>query len=394
MSGVATLGPRPMRHFIVRLLAVGMLLHAYVAFRLLPDLPGRALWGWLGLAALAASWVLIARAFLRQRSRTGRAADALSWAGFLALGAFSSLLVLTAARDAALLLAWLARLAAGAGPLPGPWLENSAAAVVAGAALASLAGLYGARRRAPVRRVDVALAGLPAAFEGFTIAQVSDLHVGPTIKRGYAQAVVDAVNRLGADVVALTGDLVDGTVAGLAPHVEPLSRLRARHGVYAVTGNHEYYSGAAEWVAEFRRLGMQVLLNRHEVIRRGEAALVLAGVTDYGAEAFDPRQRSDPAAALAGAPADAAVRILLAHQPRSARAAAPAGYHLQLSGHTHGGQFLPWNFLVRMQQPFTAGLHRLGGLQVYVSRGTGYWGPPKRLGAPSEITLLRLTAAR
>jgi predicted MPP superfamily phosphohydrolase len=146
-------------------------------------------------------------------------------------------------------------------------------------------------------------------------------------------------------------------------------------------------------VRELRRLGLRVLMNEHEVVRQGGAALVVAGVTDYSAHHYHPSHQSDPARALQGAPDDADVRLLLAHQPRSAFAAARAGFHLQLSGHTHGGQFLPWNFFVRLWQPFTAGLHRLGGLWVYVSRGTGYWGPPKRLGAPSEITHIRLVAA-
>jgi predicted MPP superfamily phosphohydrolase len=147
-------------------------------------------------------------------------------------------------------------------------------------------------------------------------------------------------------------------------------------------------------MAELRSLGVNVLMNEHVVLERGGASMVLAGVADYGAHHYDPSHRSDPVAALLGAPADAALRVLLAHQPRSAAAAEEAGFDLQLSGHTHGGQFLPWNFLVRLQQPFTAGLHRLGGLWVYVSRGTGYWGPPKRLGAPSEITHLRLVLAQ
>jgi predicted MPP superfamily phosphohydrolase len=147
-------------------------------------------------------------------------------------------------------------------------------------------------------------------------------------------------------------------------------------------------------VTEFQRLGLNVLSNRHVVISHNGARLVLAGVTDYSAGQFDPAQRSDPRGALLGAPADAAVRILLAHQPRTAIAAEPAGYALQLSGHTHGGQFLPWNFFVRLQQPFTAGLKKMGRLWVYTSRGTGYWGPPKRVGAPSEITRIRLVPAR
>ncbi|MGZ8260503.1 MAG: metallophosphoesterase, partial [Caldimonas sp.] len=214
-----------------------------------------------------------------------------------------------------------------------------------------------------------------------------------TIKRPYVEAIVEAVNRLAADLVAITGDLVDGPVRELAGDVAPLAALRSRDGTFFVTGNHEYYSGAASWVRELRRLGIVVLMNAHAVVRRGNATLVVAGVTDFSAGHFDARQASDPRAALAGSPPDPAVRVLLAHQPRSAAAAEAAGFDLQLSGHTHGGQFLPWNFLVRLQQPFTAGLHRWRRMWVYTSRGTGYWGPPKRFGAPSEITLLRLVAA-
>ena len=151
-------------------------------------------------------------------------------------------------------------------------------------------------------------------------------------------------------------------------------------------------SGVTPWIGELRRLGMHVLLNEHRVIEHGGAEIVVAGVTDFSAHHFDPVHRSDPRVAIAGAPARVA-KVLLAHQPRSAPAAAAAGFHLQLSGHTHGGQFLPWNWFVRFQQPFTSGLARFGELWVYTSRGTGYWGPPKRLGAPSEITCLRLVPA-
>jgi predicted MPP superfamily phosphohydrolase len=256
--------------------------------------------------------------------------------------------------------------------------------------LTSAIGFVNARRRARILNVDVPIPGLPAALEGFTIAQISDVHVGPTIKSNYVEAIVDAVNRLGADVVAITGDVVDGSVAQLSRHTAPLGRLHANHGVYLVTGNHEYYSGADAWIAEFRRIGLTVLVNEHVVIEHDGARLVLAGVTDYTGGQFDAAHRSDPAAAIEGAPHDIETRVLLAHQPRTAHAAADAGFTLQLSGHTHGGQIFPWNFLVRLQQPFTAGLAKLDSLWVYTSRGTGYWGPPKRLGAPSEITRVRL----
>jgi len=244
-----------------------------------------------------------------------------------------------------------------------------------------------------VRNVEVPIAGLPARLHGFTIAQISDIHVGTTIKNGYVSRIVDAVNALDADMIAVTGDLVDGSVKRLSAHTAPLARLSARHGTFFVTGNHEYYSGADAWVAEMRRLGLRVLLNEHVVLEHDGEAVVVAGVTDYSAHHFNPAQRSDPVAALAGAPAAAGVKVLLAHQPRSAFAAANAGYDLQLSGHTHGGQFFPWNLLVKLIEPFAAGLHRLDKLWVYVSRGTGYWGPPKRFGAPSEITRLRLVPA-
>jgi uncharacterized protein len=192
--------------------------------------------------------------------------------------------------------------------------------------------------------------------------------------------------------VAITGDLVDGSVKELARHVAPLADLKSRHGSFFVTGNHEYYSGVHGWVEELQRLGLRVLHNEHVVLRHQGAELVLAGVPDHTGHHFDAQHRSDPEAALRGAP-PGVPRVLLAHQPRTAPAAAAAGFDLQLSGHTHGGQFLPWSLFVPLQQPYTAGLHRLGRLWIYVSRGTGYWGPPKRIGAPSEIAELRLSSS-
>lgn len=377
------------------LLLLSLLLHAYIGWRLWPawaDVPLAGLIFAFGL--LLASLLAMPASLLAQRTRSARRARALTWAAYLSLGLFSSLFVFTVLRDAALLAAALLTALAPAGAVPVPALARWSGLAVPGAALlATLWGYANARRTAAVAAVDVPLAGLPPALHGFTIVQISDLHVGPTIRRGYVHAVVRAVNRLQADLVAVTGDLVDGRVPELARHVEPLAELRSRHGTYFVTGNHEYYCGAEAWVHELSRLGFRVLRNEHVVLRHAGAALLLAGVTDYSAHHFAPDERSDPGAALAGAPDEAGVKILLAHQPRSAEAAERAGFHLQLSGHTHGGQFWPWNFFVRLQQPYTAGLHRLNDLWIYVSRGTGYWGPPKRLGAPSEITRLRLVAA-
>ena len=253
-------------------------------------------------------------------------------------------------------------------------------------------GAYSGMSLPRVKRVEIALPDWPKALDGFRIAQLSDVHIGTLIGKRFAARVTERVNALAPDAIAITGDLVDGSVEHIGDRVEPFSQLRARHGTYFVTGNHEYYSGAEAWIVELRRLGLRVLMNEHVVLEHEGESLVVAGVTDFNAHHYDEAHRSDPAAAMAGAPGHAAVRMLLAHQPRSAFAAEPAGFHLQLSGHTHGGQFWPWNFMVRLQQPFTAGLRRLGALWVYTSRGTGYWGPPKRLWAPSEITHLRLVA--
>ena len=379
---------RPSR-FVRNIVTLIALLHIYVGVRLLPALPIALLGRVLGALALCASFALIiAGARARTRQNSSLAAN-LAWVGSLDGGFFSSLAVLTVMRDLLLGPAVLF-----ASRHEAAMLESvSAIAVPLLAVLATVVGFIDARRRPRVVNVSVPLSGLPPALEGFTIAQISDVHVGPTIKRDFLCGIVEIVNSLGVDLVAITGDLVDGSVEQLGVHVEPLSRLRARHGVYFVTGNHEYYSGARAWIAELRRLGLQVLLNEHVVLTHGGAPLLLAGVTDYSAGRFDPGHRSDPEAALAGAPAALRPRVLLAHQPRTAAAAADAGFDLQLSGHTHGGQFWPWNLFVRLQQPFTAGLHRLGQLWVYTSRGSGYWGPPKRLGVPSEIARIRLVSA-
>ncbi|WP_035880382.1 metallophosphoesterase [Cupriavidus sp. BIS7] len=376
---------RSRRSLLIPFLIVA-LLHVYIGVRLLPDLPVPMVVHGLAVLWLVASTLLMPAALMARRLSTPWA-DQLSWVGMLAMGFFSSLLILTIVRDVFLL-----------GTLAFRWhppglLAYSAVGALVLAVAVTVIGFFNARGLAKVREVNVPIANLPDALHGFTIAQISDIHVGPTIKRPYLDRIVDRVNALQPDAIAITGDLVDGSVRELSAHTAPFGRLWARHGAYVVTGNHEYYSGAEPWIDELRRLGLRVLMNEHVVVERGNASLVLGGVTDFTAGAFIESHRSDPAKALDGAPGDAAARVLLAHQPRTAPAAAAAGFDLQLSGHTHGGQFWPWNLFVPMQQPYVHGLNRHESLWVYVSRGTGYWGPPKRFGAPSEITLVRLVRA-
>jgi uncharacterized protein len=226
-----------------------------------------------------------------------------------------------------------------------------------------------------------------------TLVQITDLHVGPTIGRDKVAEVVAATNALAPDIIAITGDLVDGTVASLRDAVAPLRELRARHGVFFVTGNHEYFSGAGPWMEELARLGIRVLRNERVRIGEGAVAFDLAGVDDRSAARSGlPGHGEDLPAALNGRDRSRPV-VLLAHQPRTVLDAAEHGVDLQISGHTHGGQIWPFGFLVRLQQGFLVGLRRHKDTQLYVSRGTGYWGPPMRLGSPPEITQLVLRSA-
>jgi predicted MPP superfamily phosphohydrolase len=387
--------------FLIATSILGVM-YAYVGWRLLEpwQLSSGVKWAAWGVLGVHLAVVIASFALMRL---TGSAAiaRALWWVGFVGLGLLSLLFAGLLVRD----LGW-----AGLGlvdwVLPGErrilpvdpdrrrfllGAFNMALLGLTGAA--SAVGVWGAQHIPRVKEVVVPILGLPEALEGYRIVQITDLHVGPTIREDYVAGVVSAIAKLDADLIAVTGDMVDGSPEDLEPLMQPLAQLRARDGVFFCTGNHEYYSGVLRWCAAMSRLGMKVLNNAHAVVTRQGARILVAGVTDHRAHTMVPSHRSDPGAAVEGAP-PCDVRLLLAHQPKSCHAAAEVGFDLQLSGHTHGGQIFPWTLLVRLAQPFGSGLHRLGQMWVYVSRGTGYWGPPMRLGAPSEITLLRLERAK
>ncbi|MGW1889512.1 metallophosphoesterase [Streptomyces sp. NPDC002004] len=257
---------------------------------------------------------------------------------------------------------------------------------VAAAALGTVGyGTYGVLRGPQVKRVTVPLAKLPRSAHGFRIAVVSDIHLGPVLGRSFTQKVVDTINATQPDLIAVVGDLVDGSVHDLGPAAEPLSRLRSRHGAYFVTGNHEYYSGAAQWVEHVRELGLHPLENA----RVEMGAFDLAGVNDVAGarEAHGPdfdRALGDRDRSRAS--------VLLAHQPVVIHDAVLHGVDLQLSGHTHGGQLWPGNYVAELVNPTVAGLERYGDTQLYVTRGAGAWGPPVRVGAPSDITVVELAS--
>ncbi|WP_433654491.1 metallophosphoesterase [Nocardia sp. CA-128927] len=262
-------------------------------------------------------------------------------------------------------------------------------AVGGAAALAAVStvgyGTYGVLAGPQVKQLTIPLAKLPRAAHGFRIAVVSDIHLGPILGRGFAERVVQTINGTQPDLIAVVGDLVDGSVEHLRSAVEPLSRLRARHGAYFVTGNHEYFSGAAEWMEHVQELGLHLLANSHTELPHFD----LAGVNDIQGKRIG--QEPDFAAAL-GNRDHARTAVLMAHQPVQIHDAVEHGVDLQLSGHTHGGQVWPGNLLAGLANPTVAGLERYGDTQLYVTRGAGAWGPPVRVGAPSDITVIELAS--
>lgn len=395
-------------NFFIVAISVLTLAYIYVGLRTIVPAPIRARYkilAWLGLILLLC--LPPAALLLRFFGYHAVYVTPISWAAYVTAGYMSLLLAAFLAADlfgiaTGILKGVKKRVGGGKKTNPDDNPSNPARriflsntfnlGVIGTAGLMSGYGFYEARRTPRRKRVEIPIKNLPASFDGFRIVQITDLHIGPTIKRSFVQSVVDEVLSLKPDLVAVTGDLVDGTVSHLKHDAAPLSGLEAPFGLYFVTGNHEYYSGAEPWVKEIRRLGFNVLLNEHVILDKNGEKLVLAGVTDFNGGMILHHHVSDPSLALKGAP-EGTVRILLAHQPRSVFEASKQGVDLQISGHTHGGQYFPWNNFVKLQQPFISGLNKYRNTWVYTSRGTGYWGPPNRFGIPSEVTEIILRSA-
>jgi predicted MPP superfamily phosphohydrolase len=364
------------------------LMHRYVWARLVRDVDLPAPWGRVLTIGLVMFAVAIPAAFVAMRSLPRGLSGPLSWAAYIWMGFALYLFLFTALSDAG------RGVAAALGALPTEperrlFLARAiAASVGAAAGVIGLGGMANALRGFDVRHVRIPLAKLPSHASGYLIVQMSDVHVGPTIGRDFVEAVVRRTNELAPDMVVITGDLVDGSVDQLRELVAPLGGLRARDGVYFVTGNHEYYSGADEWIAHLSTLGIRVLRNERVDVR---GAFELAGVDDVSASRMLPNHGQDVARAVGGRN-ESRPLVLLAHQPKAMHEAVAAGVDLQLSGHVHGGQMVPFNWLARLDQPLVAGLHRVDETWVYVSTGTGYWGPPMRVGPGAELTRIELVS--
>jgi uncharacterized protein len=341
---------------------------------------------------------IVSMAFIR---RSGGEWPILSWVTYVGLGFLSFVFFLLLARDILWFIAWVGRrfsaLVSREKNEPDPsrrqfLLQSLNLGVVGASALATSYGIYEARKTPGLVKLDIPIARLPQAFDGFRIVQICDIHAGLTVDRDWVEKVVEEVQKQSADLIAFVGDMVDGSVPALETTVAPFMDLQAPYGKFFTTGNHEYYSGALPWIEHARVLGFDVLMNEHRKIEKNGSSIVLAGVTDYTAGQFFKDQASDPHKAVEGTSTED-VRILMAHQPRTLYQFGDLKIDFTMHGHTHGGQFIPWNWFATIGQPFIKGLHRWNEGLVYVSKGTGYWGPPVRLGARSEVTVFSLRKA-
>lgn len=372
--------------FVLAFSAIVVALYAYLALRLTG-----ALWPRLALAVpFLLIWVVPAIYWAGDKEGHSRFDEWVHAGSYVSMGWLSFAVLLSLVRDALLAgAAALPRLA----PLASFLASDGGAIVLAGSMAALVLGMAFALLGPAIVRVEIPVTGLDHRLDGLTVVQITDLHVGPTIRAGYVRRVVARAKALAPDFFALTGDFVDGPVSRLGPHLAPLAELAAAAPAFFVTGNHEYYAGARRWVAQFRALGLRVLENDYALFEKNGARVLVGGVNDPAAGRVDRRLGPQPEAA-AGAREAVDLRLLLAHNPRLAPLTARAGFQVQLSGHTHAGQFFPWTLAVKLvHAPHVVGLSREGGLWVYVSPGTGSWGPPVRFGTRPEISLITLRAA-
>ncbi|MGV3625574.1 MAG: metallophosphoesterase [Archangium sp.] len=357
-------------------------LHWYLGLRLISQAAVPQPYASVAWTLLWTFLLAIFAGFLGGRFLPRHIAKVAQWFGFVWMGAFGLLVVTTGVSD---LLFWALSKTT---TLDASWPTWRALGVM-GIVIPALAWGFWISRRPETKRITVDIPGLDKSLDGFRIAQISDVHIGETLDRSFAQLVTEQVNSLNADAVVVTGDMIDGSVNKLRDEVAPLGGLRGKHGVFYVTGNHEYYHGGSAWEAEARRLGFNVLHNEHRVVADGK--LVIGGVTDIEGARFSEAHAADVNATFATAPAGVP-RVLLSHQPLFAKRAKDSKVSLMLSGHTHGGQIFPFMFFVKLQQPVIGGFEVIEGVPTYTSNGTGYWGPPFRIGPRGEVTEITLRA--
>lgn len=381
--------------FSIVMTSVMLVLWAIVCWRMIAPLTVRRFTKVLLAAALLAALILyyVTRLFVREGLPV-EVNITLRWIGYLSLGFISLTIPFLFVKE----VLQLGGRVVGYKKVPidgarRAFLHNAGNAAVMAAVLPTMAfSIQEAFQQPIVKNNVLKIAGLHPDLEGTTIAHISDLHVGSILDEKWLKSLMTQVEELHPDMFVLTGDAIDGKVSRVGKELDSLLKFEAPLGKFFVTGNHEFYSGVDGWVEQMRILKFTVLNNEHTLIQKGEGKLLLAGVWDYSGERFGEHYTSDPFAAKAGAP-EHDVSILLAHQPKNIFEASKAKFDIQLSGHTHGGQYFPWTYAVHLFQPYVKGLHKVDESLLYVNTGTGFWGPPMRFTVPPEITLHTLTRA-
>ena len=312
------------------------------------------------------------------------------WLGYTGLGFVSLLFFIQASADLILLLKSLFAKGHSFDPHRRAFLGLSAKTIVGGiAVIGSIWGIYNATKEPVIKKIDIKIDGLPESLKGFRMAQITDLHVGSMITGKFVKTVTRKIKELNADMLFFTGDAADGSVQSYGKHLQSLAEINPKYGKYFVTGNHEYYSDMNGWLQLIEQLGFKILVNESQNIIVNDATIMITGIPDRGGGHFSSFHKTDMEKAVEGMnPSD--LKILLAHQPKDVEHALKYGFDLQLSGHTHGGQYFPFSLLVQMAHPFIKGLHKRENTWIYINQGTGYWGPPLRIGTEPEITEITL----
>ncbi len=372
--------------FILRIISILSVLFFYTHFKAAQLLIGKEALAWTlsGLfVGLIVAWQMTYR-FCKNALET-RWFPILAWTGSFGMGLWGTFVTFSIPFDLFHGLTSLLKMNSSH-----PWIPLSLFGISIGIVSLGYLEVIGGPR---IQEVLVPIPGIPPALRGIRIVQISDLHVGSTIDQNYVHKVVKKTMSLRPDLIAITGDLIDGTPELLSPHLRPLSELKAPLGTFYVTGNHEYYWGAESWVEKTKQLGFIPLINENRVVNYEGVKILVGGVTDPSGDQFVPSHRSNPVQASASPEAEhCAFKLLLAHRPDTCLETGTSAFDLQLSGHTHAGQFFPWSLIVRLAHQYYRGLHRHGKMWVYVNAGTGYWGPAHRFLVPAEISLIRLTS--
>ncbi len=372
-------------------------IHYYLWLRLIRDTGLSGLYKNIGTYSLIAFTLSFPIALLADRILPLKYSFPLLWLSYLWLGVMMLLFFLLFSIDMIKIVIYIFQKLVMAGEeIANPERREFVSGLIASAAttivlISSGIGVKNYYSNAVVKKINVSLKGLPEAFKGFKIVQISDLHLGQMMTKKTLEQIVDQVNSLKPDLIAITGDLADGSTAKLLNEANPLKNLKAEKGIYFVTGNHEYYSGVKNWTLAIDKMGIKVLNNENIKIRREDDYFYLAGVTDHEGKNFGREHASDFKKALSGLE-NGKKKILLAHQPIAVQKASEYGTDLVLAGHTHGGQIWPFNYFVYLQQPYLKGFYDYNGTKLYVNQGTGCWGPPVRLGSKNEITQIILDA--